>query len=157
MPDSETFQKLLKISEPDNTVEMVAEDGKDVFKIFYMLIGSVLIAISSGYGLVAGFQENFFTVYMALLVFVSGYKISQIGLHNGRESGNIFKEYFRRIRSYNKTDGISFIGGSAMMALSYVLLSQAILELSVLLAAASAVSMGAGYMVVHWAINNTLV
>ena len=116
-----------------------------------------MIAVSSGYGLVAGFQENFTTVYLALLVFISGYKIAQIGVHNGRKSSNIFKEYIRRVKSYSKTDGVSFIGGSLMMALSYVLLSQAILELSILMAAASAVSMGAGYMIVHWAINNTLV
>jgi hypothetical protein len=136
---------------------MAEKDGKDIFKYLYLAIGSLLIALSSGYGLVAGFHDDFSSVYLGLIGFVSGYKVAQIGIHNGRESSNIFLEYYNRMKSYSRIDSLSFIGGSLMMALGFLTLSQAIVTIKISMAAAAAVSMGAGYMVCHWAINNTLV
>ncbi|QKQ98412.1 hypothetical protein GKQ38_02715 [Candidatus Nanohaloarchaea archaeon] len=130
---------------------------KDFYKLYWMLIGSGLIVVSSGYGLVSGFNGGFFQVYISLVGFVSGYKIAQIGLHNGRASKNIFKEYFFRIKNYSRIDLVSFAGGSALMALGFLTLTESILQMNPLLAATSAVSMGAGYMIGHWAVNNTLV
>jgi hypothetical protein len=129
----------------------------NVFQFAWLLAGSALISVSSGIGLVRSFNGDFVSVYFCLLGFISGYKIAQIGIYNGRKSGNIFTEYFRRIKTYGKIDALSLFGGSIFMTIGYVVLTRGIIEASVVDTVVSAIVMGAGYILVHWAINNTLV
>lgn len=127
------------------------------FQFAWLVLGSSLIAVSSGIGIIRGFKGEYISVYLCLMGFIAGYKMAQIGIYNGRKSGDIFTEYLRRIKSYGKSDILSFIGGSIFMTMGYVMLTQGIIQASIADTASSAVIMGAGYMLVHWAINNTLV
>lgn len=130
---------------------------ENLSRIYLMIIGSGLITVSSGYGLVSAFKGNFLQAYISLIGFFSGYKVAQIGLHNGRDSMKVFKSYITKIESYSRLDLISFMGGSILITLGFIALTQSIIEVNILLAATSAVSMGSGYIIGHWAINNTLV
>lgn len=129
----------------------------NIYQFAWLVLGSSLISVTAGIGVIRGFKGEFVSVYLCLMGFIAGYKMAQIGIYNGKESGDIFTEYLRRIRTYGKTDILSFFGGSIFMTMGYIMLTQGIIRASIFDTASSAVIMGAGYILVHWAINNTLV
>lgn len=135
----------------------MSNDGRDFYRFHLMILGSGLVVLGSGFGLVAAFKGDILTVYLSLIGFVTGYKVAQIGLHNGRESKSIFKDLILRAVDYSRLDKLSVLAGSVLMTLGFVTLAKSITQFEASMAAAAAVTMGSGYMVEHWAINNTLV
>jgi hypothetical protein len=116
-----------------------------------------MISLSSAFGLISGFKGSLLQVYFSLLVFVAGYKVAQIGLHHGSDSKDIFSRYISRIKDFTGRNMFSFAIGSVFMALGFNNLTKSIIYLDSILAGVAAVTMGSGYMIVHWSINNTLV
>lgn len=115
-----------------------------------------MIAVSSGIGLIAAFEGRLIATYFCLVGFLVGYRVVQLGVH-AEES---MVSYFSGVNlsgQLNPLDYISLVGGSIIMASSFSLLAEGIVLLDVLKSFSAAIMMGTGYMVSHWAINNTLV
>lgn len=126
-------------------------------RVLFFAAASILIAVSAGAGVNYAFQSYLPGVFASLWVFVLGYKIAKLPIHADKISFPAIRSYVESSRQLSKIDALSLIGGGAILSLSFVILAKSILELSVLLGANAAVLLGAGYILMHWALNNTLV
>lgn len=120
------------------------------------LIGSVIIAISSGTGMTYAFKSDYMVVYLSFVTFIIGYKMAQTGYHNGKDSFLIFLNDIERLKN-QKINIISFLGGSLFISLGFVLLGKAVFQMSLILGLSSGAVIGGGYILSHWAVNNRLV
>lgn len=118
-------------------------------------VGSVMIAIASGAGLVAAYRFDVVAVYLYLAVFLVGYKLAQLGLNDPHALASLNPH--SRLLQMRWADRISILGGSGFMGLGFVLLTQGIAGQQFLFSLASAIIMGSGYVLAHWGMNNTLV
>ncbi|MFB6147380.1 MAG: hypothetical protein ABEJ66_00700 [Candidatus Nanohaloarchaea archaeon] len=129
----------------------------DFFRVLFFAAASLLIAVSAGAGVNYAFQSYLPGVFASLWVFVLGYKMAKLPIHADRISPASVRNYVESGRDLSKIDALSLVGGGAILSLSFVILAKSILQLSALLGANAAVLMGAGYVLMHWALNNTLV
>lgn len=120
------------------------------------LAGSLIISISSGAGMTYAFNSNYLVVYVSFVGFIIGYKIAQIGYHNGKESFMIFLSDLSRLKN-QKVNLLSFLGGSLFTSLGFVLLGKAVFQMSITLGVSSGAVIGGGYILAHWSVNNRLV
>ncbi|MFB6294338.1 MAG: hypothetical protein ABEI97_01115 [Candidatus Nanohaloarchaea archaeon] len=129
----------------------------DAASLAWFSIGSVLIAISSGFGLIAAFRFNVPMVYANMGLFFLGYKLCQIALHEtGPEllSPASVRERLQRLRV---VDAIAIIGGGGFMGIGFTLMAQAVTGQTILLGLSAGINLGGGYILAHWGINNRLV
>jgi hypothetical protein len=123
---------------------------------FAFLLGSLIIAASSGVGMTYAFRSNFLITYLSFVCFIFGYKLAQMGYHNGKKTVLIFIQDIEKINEH-KTNLVSFLGGSIFISLGFILLGRSVTQLSVLLGLTSGMVIGGGYILSHWAVNNRLV
>lgn len=130
--------------------------SEDLGNFLWFSAGSLMIALSSGIGLIAAFEGMLVSTYICLIGFIVGYRVVQLGLQSDRSPFSYFRNsnFSGRLSSL---DYLSLVGGSIIMAASFSLLAEGIVLLDVLKSFSAAVMMGSGYMVVHWSINKTLV
>jgi hypothetical protein len=129
----------------------------DVNEFSWLVLGSIIIALSSGIGLVSSFAGRYLVVYISLLGFLLGYRICQIGVYNGKGASSIIFKEGKGVLKTGNIDRLGLLSGSLLISMGFVLLTGAIQTASLIQAANAAVIMGAGYMVTHWIVNNTLV
>lgn len=129
--------------------------GYGLNEIFWFSLGSIMIAFSSGVGLIAAFESRLLLVYVCLIVFLLGYRVFQTGLHSEHGVVNSFRSDLSG--KLNALDYLSLAGGSLLIAFSFTLLTRGIVLLDVSKSFLAAVLMGSGYILAHWAMNNTLV
>lgn len=119
--------------------------------------GSILIGISSGIGLVAAFESNVWGVYAGLAVFLLGYKMAQAGAREPHPGTLSFATIHRWATETRSTDALSILGGGGFMGVGFLLVSRSITSQDPLIGISAAIILGAGYILAHWGINNTLV
>jgi hypothetical protein len=124
-------------------------------EVFWFSLGSIMIAFSSGIGLIAAFESKLLLVYVCLIFFLFGYRVFQAGLHSEHGILGSFRSDF--LAHLDALDYLSLVGGSLVIAFSFTLLTDGMVLLDVSKSFSAAVLMGSGYILAHWAINNTLV
>lgn len=126
---------------------------KDFSGLLWLVSGSIVVSVSSGIGLVSAFANDFVLTYICLMSIILSYKVMQKGIH-GDMSEFSFSNSVGNIRLL---DTFSLVGGSIIMVMSFLMLTESIVLLQVIKSVSAAVMMGAGYILTHWAVNNTLV
>jgi hypothetical protein len=136
------------------------DSEKGAFDIFsqglVFAAGSAIIALSAGVGMSYAFRYDYAVVYLSFVGFILGYRVAQIGYHNGKESYLVFLKDVWRLKDH-KINVISFLGGSLFASLGFILLGKAVSAMSLTLGLSAGAVIGGGYILSHWAVNNRLV
>lgn len=123
--------------------------------IVWTIIGSVIIAIGSTLAGLYAFADRIGVVMLGFLIFIGGYRISQLGMHSDIRTNT---GVFSRLSNVTIDGAIAIrvcllVLGWAGIATGVTLFSQTILDPSISSAVVSGVSSIGGYMCAHVGIN----
>lgn len=118
---------------------------------------SLSIAFFSGVGLVKAYNASLLGVLICLVGFVATYKTAQEVFQEGAGFRQLIERFIGLENSLSMVDALSLAGGGLVMSAGFIVLTKSIVAGSALLGSISGVLIGAGYILLHWVINNTLV
>jgi len=118
-----------------------------------MICGSVVIAGGSTLAGLFAFQGRLLIVMGGFLIFIAGYRVSQVDLHTGGDILSHPSVFNQRVGRQQVTRGILLTVGWIGIAFGVTMFSQTILDPSLTNAVLSGVSSIGGYMSAHVGIN----
>jgi len=135
------------------------DEGTDTSfqKALWLLVGSLLIAGGSTIALIRAFEGATLPVYAGFLLFFTGYRLSQYGLHEHDPDASITNQVRGQIRRVNLKDTFMIVIGGFSLSYGFSTFIQGVNTGSTETAVLSGILMLGGYMVAHLAVNNTLI
>lgn len=123
--------------------------------LFWTIAGSLIVALGSSIAGLYAFRDRIFVVMLGFLLFIAGYRVSQVGIH-GSAAGAwdaLSLDVTASVRPATVTRGLLLGIGWLGIATGVTLFAQTILEPSTSRAAVAGVSSIGGYMCAHVGIN----
>lgn len=134
---------------------------KTILQLLGLMAGSLILAIGLALAAIAAFQEWFIGVFTGFILFVVGYKLSQIAVQETDRTPiqyMVMRDIVRDIlRDASLIDLFMAVIGTGTIAYGFTLLIQSVEATRLSLAVAATAIMFAGYTAAHYAINKTLV
>lgn len=128
----------------------------DVLEALGVVLGSGILIAGLGISGIAANVESFPGVFAGFVLFVLGYKLSQISVRDTTDTE--IKALFSDITgSAVMIDLFMTVVGAGAIAYGVVLLFTALRRADIVLAAIASGLMFAGYVTAHYAVNNTVV
>lgn len=132
-----------------------------LLKLLGLISGSLILSLGLALAAIAAFQERFLGVFAGFILFVVGYKLSQVAVRETKRSSleymvvrNVVRDI---VRDASMIDLLMAVIGTGTIAYGFTLLIRSVEATDLLLAVVATTIMFAGYAAAHYAVNKTLV
>lgn len=124
-------------------------------ELFWTTAGSLVVALGSSVAGLYAFRDRILLVMLGFLLFIAGYRVSQVGIHGSAASAwdALSVDVGASVRPTTVTRGLLLVVGWVGIATGVTLFAQTILEPSTSRAVVAGVSSIGGYMCAHVGIN----
>lgn len=135
----------------------VHDSGNRYRDLLWVLTGSLLVAAGSTLSLIWAFDGLTLPVYAGFILFFTGYRASQYGLHQRDPERSNLDQFWEQITNTRLKNLAMIIIGGAAISHGFSTFIQSILSGSLYDGGLAGIMMLSGYMVAHLAVNNTLI
>ncbi|MDY6766282.1 MAG: hypothetical protein SVW77_02845 [Candidatus Nanohaloarchaea archaeon] len=121
-----------------------------------LLVGSTVLIAGLGFSAITAARESFPGVFVGFVLFLSGYKLSQVAVRDSEETPlrGLVSDMLDEAKVI---DLFMAVVGTGAIAYGFLLLFQAFGRTDVGMAAVSSALMFAGYVIAHYGVNKTVV
>lgn len=129
---------------------------RDIIKSIELVLGGIVLSIGLGIVSIHAARQHFFGVFTGFVLFIAGYELSRYSAYTSDTSKT--QEFIVEIVDHSRpADALMVIIGMGVLMYGVTLLFESMQNPSFLLAALSAAMVFGGYIMMHFAINKTVI